>query len=110
MSGHLAGRPAATTQSYGNGEAFYLGTLPDRETLRGLLAEACGRAGVEFRTDVPPGVEVVRRGEYLFVISHLDREVEVGLGGKSRDLLSSDIVGPGVVLGPRGVLVLAARD
>jgi beta-galactosidase len=110
VSGHLAGQAAVTRHSHGRGEAFYLGTLPDRATLRGLVAEACGRVGVEFRSDVPPGIEVVRRGEYRFVISHLDREVEVDLGGKGRDLLSSDIVGPAVVLGPRGVLVLSSRD
>jgi beta-galactosidase len=109
-SGHLAGQAAVTRHSYGQGEAFYLGTLPDRATLRGLMAQACDRAGVEFRTDVPAGVEVVRRGEYRFVISHLDHAVEVDLGGKCRDLLSSEIVGPRVVLGPRGVLVLAAPD
>jgi beta-galactosidase len=108
--GHLAGQPAVTRHFYGRGEAFYLGTLPDRPTLRDLVAQACARAGIEFRTDVPPGVEVVRRGDYLFVISHLDRQVEVDLGGKSLDLLTSDIVGPAAVLGPRGVLVLTARD
>jgi hypothetical protein len=52
----------------------------------------------------------VRRGDHLFLISHLDRPVELDLGGKSLDLLTSDIVGPSVVLGPRGVLVLTARD
>jgi beta-galactosidase len=109
-SGHLAGQAAVTRHSYGQGEAFYLGTLPDRATLRGLVAQACDRAGVEFRTDVPAGVEVARRGEHLFVISHLDRAVQVDLGGKSRDLLSAEIVGPSAVLGPRGVLVLATRD
>jgi beta-galactosidase len=55
-------------------------------------------------------VEAVRRGDYLFVISHLDAPVELDLGGKSLDLLTSEIVGPAVVLGPRGVLVLTARD
>jgi beta-galactosidase len=109
-SGHLAGQPAATRHSYGAGEACYLGTLPDRSTLRGLLAEACGRAGVEFRTDVPPGVEMVRRGAYRFVISHLDTPAEIDLGGKCRDLLSAEHVGPGAVLGPRGVLVLGPLD
>jgi beta-galactosidase len=104
--GHLMGQAAATRHPYGDGEAFYLGTLPDRATLRDLVAQACGRAGIAFRTDVPAGVEVVRRGEYLFVISHLDRAVELDLGGESRDLLTSDVVGPSVVLGPRGVLVL----
>jgi beta-galactosidase len=77
VEGHLAGRAAATRHPYGRGEAFYLGTLPDRATLRGLVERACRRAGVEFRTDVPPGVEVVRRGDCLFVISHLDRPVDL---------------------------------
>ncbi len=108
--GHLAGQPAVTRHSYGRGEAFYLGTLPDRATLRDLAAQACGRAGIEFRTDIPAGVEVVRRGGYLFVISHLDTPVELDLGGKRRDLLTSDLVGPSAVLGPRGVLVLTTRD
>jgi beta-galactosidase len=108
--GHLVGRAAATRHPYGQGEAFYLGTLPDRATLRGLAERAFRRAGVAFLTDVPPGVEAVRRGDYLFVISHLDHPVDLGLGGKSLDLLTADIVGPAVVLGPRGVLVLTTRD
>ena len=105
-AGHLAGRAAVTRHPYGRGEAFYLGTLPDRVTLRVLVERACRRAGVEFRTDLPAGVEAVRRGDYLFLISHLDRPVELDLGGKSLDLLTSGIVGPAVVLGPRTVLVL----
>jgi beta-galactosidase len=108
--GHLAGQAAATRHPHGDGEALYLGTLPDRATLRGLISLACHRAGIEFRADFPPGVETVRRGDYRFVISHLDRPVDLDLGGKRRDLLTSDIVGPTVVLGPRGVLVLTPRD
>src|SRR5580698_3667939 len=108
--GRLAGQAAVTRHTYGRGEAFYLGTLPDRATLRVLVEQACRYAGVEFRTDLPAGVEAVRRGDHLFLISHLDRPVELDLGGKSLDLLTSDIVGPAVVLGPRGVLVLTARD
>ena len=53
---------------------------------------------------------MVRRGDYLFVISHLDHPVDLDLGGKSLDLLTAAIVGPSVALGPRGVLVLTARD
>ena len=108
--GQLVGRAAATRHPYGRGEAFYLGTLPDRATLRALEERAFRRAGVAFRTDVPPGVEAVRRGDHLFVISHLDHPVDLDLGGKSLDLLTADIVGPSVALGPRGVLVLTARD
>lgn len=108
--GHLAGQPAVTRHSYGHGEAVYLGTLPDRATLQDLMRQACGRAGIGIRSDLPPGVEAVRRGDYRFVISHLDDPVEIDFGGKSLDLLTSDVVGPAAVLGPRGVLVLTERD
>ncbi|MGH3207327.1 MAG: beta-galactosidase [Trebonia sp.] len=108
--GHLVGQAAVTRHPYGRGEAFYVGTLPDRATLRWVIQQACRHAGVEHRTDLPPGVEAVRRGDHLFLISHLDRPVELDLGGKSLDLLTSAIVGPAVVLGPRGVLVLNPRD
>jgi len=108
--GHLAGQAAVTRHAYGRGEAFYLGTLPDRATLRGVIEQACRQAGVESRTDLPPGVEAVRRGDYLFLINHRDRPVEVDLGGKGLDLLTSAIVGPTVVLGPRDAVVVAAGD
>jgi beta-galactosidase len=108
--GHLAGRAAVTQHPYRQGTAFYLGTLPDQATLRDLVWQACRRAGVDLRADVPPGVEMVRRGDYLFAISHLDRPVELDLGGKGLDLLTSDIVGPTVLLGPRGVLVVSAEE
>ena len=105
--GHLAGEAAATRHEYGRGEALYLGTLPDRVTLGRLAARACRRAGLELRTDLPRGVEAVRRGEYLFLISHLDRPVELELGSKRLDLLTWAMVGPRAVLAPRDALVLS---
>ena len=86
---------------------MYLGTLPDRVTLSRLIGRACRQAGVEARTDLPPGVEAVRRGEFLFLISHLDRPVEIDLGAKHHDLLTWTMVGPQAVLAPRDALVLA---
>ena len=108
--GRLAGQAAATIHSHGRGAACYLGTLPDRATLRGLLERVCGRAGVSFRADVPPGVEIVERGDYRFVISHVDHAVELDLGGKHLDLLTAEAVGPVAAIGPRGALVLTQPD
>jgi len=105
--GYLAGEAAATRHPHGRGEALYLGTLPDRVTLGRLIGRACRHAGVEVRTDLPPGVEAVRRGEFLFLISHLDRPVEIDLGAKRHDLLTWTMVGPQAVLAPRDALVLA---
>lgn len=106
--GHLAGEAAATRHSCGRGEAFYLGTLPDRATLGRLVERVCRHAGLELRTGLPPGVEAVRRGEYLFLISHLDRPVELELGGEHLDLLTLATVGPRAVLAPRDALVLTS--
>jgi beta-galactosidase len=107
--GHLAGEAAATVHSHGRGEALYLGTLPDRVTLGALLRRVCRHAGLELRTDLPRGVEAVSRGEYLFLISHTDRPVELDVGAKRLDLLTGAMVGPSAVLAPRDALVLT-RD
>ena len=104
--GHLAGAAAATAHSRGRGEALYVGTLPDRGTLRRLVERACRHAGLELRHDLPRGVEAVARGEYQFLISHLDRPVEIDLGAKRLDLLTGGMVGPRAVLAPRDALVL----
>ncbi len=97
---------AATEHEYGHGRAFYLGTLPDRATLGGLVRRVCRHAGLTLRDDLPRGVEAIRRGEYLFLISHVDQPVEVDIGARCLDRLSSAVVGPRAVLAPRDVLVL----
>ena len=106
-AGHLVGQAAVTRHEYGQGAAFYLGTLPDQATLRHLIGQACQDAGVTRWTGLPPGVEAVRRGSYLFLISHLDHPVEVDLGARRLDLLSEAKVGPLALLDPRDALVLA---
>jgi beta-galactosidase len=108
--GHLGGQAAVTRHEYGRGTAFYLGTLPDGTTLGRLVAQACQEAGVALWTSLPPGVEAVRRGDYLFLISHLDRPVELDLGARRLDLLTGAEVGPRVVLAQRDVLALAWDD
>ena len=59
------------------------------------------------RAGLPGGVEAVRRGEYLFLISHLNQPAEVNLGARRLDLLTGATVGPRAVLAPRDALVLA---
>jgi beta-galactosidase len=102
--GYLAGEAAATRHTHGQGAAFYLGTLPDRATLSRLAGR---QAGLTLRTGLPRGAEAVRRGEYLFLISHLDQPVEIELGSACVDRLTSAVVGPRAVLARREVLVLA---
>jgi beta-galactosidase len=75
--GPLAGTPAVTRHRHGSGTAWYLSTSPDTETLSAVLTEAAETAGVAPAADAPPGVEVVRRGDLLFVLNHLADDVTV---------------------------------
>jgi hypothetical protein len=64
-------------------------------------------AGQQDVDGLADGVEAVRRGGYLFLISHLDAPAEVDLGSPRLDLLTGTTVGPRAALAPRGALVLA---
>ncbi|MEE1765112.1 beta-galactosidase [Streptomyces sp. SP18BB07] len=113
--GEFKGRPAATRHHFGTGTATYLGTSPDRETLRRLLLDCVTGAGVTPVLDTPAGVEAVRRRaadgtEHLFVLNHTSDEVTVGLGsGSTVDLLADGApapVGGRLRLPPFGAAVL----
>ncbi|MFJ9565270.1 beta-galactosidase [Streptomyces fuscichromogenes] len=113
--GELKGRPAATRHRLGTGTATYLGTSPDRETLRRLVLDCVAGAGVTPVLDTPPGVEAVRRRaadgtRRLFLLNHTTDETTVDLGPGARvDLLAGDTPAPvdgRVRLPPFGVAVL----
>jgi len=76
-SGPLAGVPALTRHSYGRGNATYLATDLDPAALGRLLLEELEQAGLEPVAPAPPGVEVVRRGSFLFVINHTSDDAVV---------------------------------
>ena len=75
--GPLPGTPAVTRHRHGDGTSWYVATVLDDATLDHVLGEALTAAGVGLAADVPPGVEVVRRGDRLFVIDHTYADVTV---------------------------------
>jgi beta-galactosidase len=75
--------PAITRHAYGRGSAWYLSTRP--ESLDGIL-RAAGVSPV--LPGLPPGVDAVRRGRYLFVFNH--REDPVTLPVTGTDLLTGE--------------------
>ncbi|MEV0646004.1 beta-galactosidase [Phytomonospora sp. NPDC050363] len=104
----LAGRPAITRNRFGAGTAWYLSTLPDPDALAAVLGRALREAGVTPVGAAPPGVELCRRGGFLFVLNHTDRPAELAVpGGPTVDLLSGEAFAERVVLGPGGVRCLA---
>ena len=90
--GPVAGVPAITRNSFGDGTAWYVATALDAPGMRELLARAANEAGVRQPVTLA-GVEIVmRRGihDYLFVINHSDVAVQVPARG-------TDIIGGNVV-------------
>ncbi|MDO0913659.1 beta-galactosidase [Streptomyces sp. DT2A-34] len=99
-TGPLAGGPAVTRNSRGEGVTWYLATQPDAATLAGLLDRIRTEAGVRPVRATPPGVEAaLRRGpdaDYLFLINHTDRPAHIAVAADATELLTGRAV-PGAV-------------
>jgi beta-galactosidase len=68
-----AGHPAVTHNALGAGAAWYIATAPD--DLRGILVSVLDAAGVVRPSDLPDTLEVVRRGDRVFLFNHGDTAV-----------------------------------
>ena len=107
--GPAAGRPAITRRTgasgSGAGDAWYLGTLLEREALREFVGRVLDGAGVETDPAASASVEVVRRvgddRSYRFVINHGTDDIEVVTRG--RELVTGDAVA-GSLLVPAGAV------
>ncbi|MDT0342455.1 beta-galactosidase [Streptomyces litchfieldiae] len=111
--GEYAGQPAATRHRFGAGTATYLGTSPDRETMRRLVLDCAGLAGAAPVLATPDGVEAARRSGHLFLLNHTAREATIDLSPAALshpvDLLADDTPAPvtgRLRLPPYGVAVL----
>ena len=106
--GDLSGGPAVTRHRHGDGVATYVATRPDPDALAALLAAACADAGVDGPPlQAPPGVEVVRRGDAVFLLNHTEEAVTVPLARSAASLLDGTRHEEAVELAPGGAEVLA---
>jgi beta-galactosidase len=106
----LAGMPALTRHGYGQGQAWYLTTLPDAATLDRWISRFL-QAG-DVRPAAWAGVEAVRRRHpsgrsYLFLINHGPDEVTGP--GSGTDLLTGAVADGTVRVPARGVVVLREK-
>ncbi|WP_030505742.1 beta-galactosidase [Microbispora rosea] len=73
-----AGHPAVTRHDLGAGSAWYVSTALDAGSgLRDLVAGVLDHAGVSRPRGLPDTLELVRRGDHLFLINHADAPVTV---------------------------------
>ena len=85
--GDLSGWPAITRNVFGEGEAWYVATLPNSETLRELVRRVSTGLDLGHVLDEgADGVEAVRRGEATFVINHANESRKIEIAHQSLEL------------------------
>jgi beta-galactosidase len=105
------GMPCLTRNTVGKGEAWYVGSSPDRLFLHGLARHLAAGKGIEPVLRASPGVEATRRRKgpdtFLFVLNHNDEPVQIDLGVRQlTDLLERAPVTGTVTLAAKAVMVL----
>lgn len=113
FTGDLDGSPAVLRRrAASGGEAWYVGTVPPQPVLDAILGRAAASAGVVGALGpdpLPDGVEVVRRGDVLFLLNAGNEERVVALPGVHRDLLTAVLFSEAVLLGPQDAVALVAE-
>ncbi len=111
---HLSEFAAATRNRFGDGTAYYVGTVAREEEFYDLLvAEVLKGSKVEPPPRPPAGVEVtVRQSEnrkLLFLVNHSEEQKSILVPAGRQELLSGETTGEAVQLGPYGVAVIKLR-
>lgn len=114
---YMDGWPAVARHEFGKGIVWYIGTLPRPSDWRTFLWPVLSEAGVDFRDDIPQGLEVAHRsgaGKNLtFVMNHTNQaqwlRIPLSASKKLRDLLNNKTIISPLELPPYGVAVINGR-
>ncbi len=107
-----AASPALTRNRFGEGTAYYAGTLPEPAWLRGWLGKICAEQGVLPLVQADPDVEAGLRiggdgASALVLVNHANRLAQVDLLGKrGLSLIDERPVQGTISLEPYGVMVV----
>jgi beta-galactosidase len=107
-TGPVAGSPAVTRNTFGDGVAYYVGTSLISDGAGALFARIAAEANVTPFVAAPEDVEVVLRSNadatWAFVINHTSNDVAVPLDGI--DLLDDSPTGGNLTVDAGGVAVV----
>lgn len=105
-----AGRPAITTNQFGNGRAIYIGTMSNQPFYHDLAVWIRQLCGINPLLKVPDTVEVSMRqkgnSKIFFLINHQNSPVRIPFYKPMHDFLSGKTFTGNYDLPPHGVLVL----
>lgn len=108
--------PVITTNSYGQGKAWYVGTRSSRSFYKEFVKNIMKTAGVHGVMITPEGVEAAVRenekGTFIFLLNHNEKEEEIVLETGCRGLLDKVdyACGESVTLAPKEIMVLKRRN
>ncbi|MCI9530898.1 MAG: beta-galactosidase [Lachnospiraceae bacterium] len=107
-----AGSPVVSRNSYGQGQAYYVGTRSGEDFYQKLMADICKEQQIQPAAKAPEGVEVTRRvrgqEEYLFFLNHGEGNACFEIPRDGLELLTGKACRKGEVmeLEAKGVAVL----
>ncbi|MGC5165713.1 beta-galactosidase [Luteimicrobium sp. DT211] len=100
----LDGEPAILRRSVGDGEAWYVSTVPPSDVLGRVVRDCARAAGLAAPVPgLPAGVEAAVRGDVVFLLNADDVARDVTVPGAVEDLLGAAVVDGRVGLEPGGV-------
>lgn len=106
----LDGRPAVVRRVLpGDGQAWYVSTLPPADTLDRIVRDCADIAGVRGPVDCPPDVEAAVRGDVLFLLNHGSEARTVSLPFPAVDLIAGTATDGDLVLDPESAVALIER-
>ena len=107
-----ADTPVITRNTFGEGQAYYVGTMLD-EVGMGMLFDQVFEQTAISSIYLPSGVETKVREKdgqsYRFLINHLNQEVELTHNFNGEDLLSGEILESKVLLKPFDVKIIKEK-
>jgi len=106
------GMPVITRNSFGKGNAYYVGTRSNEDFYKAFLGEICDKLEIRPVAHTPEGVEATVRvnenGEFLFLLNHNLHEITVNVEQDGTDILTGKnyMAGEELVLDGAGVAIV----
>ena len=103
------GMPCLTKNSFGKGEAWWIGGQLDLDGLTAVYAPLIRSLGLEkaLPDELPHGVVAVKRGRCVFLQNFSGRDQTVMLNGMYTDMITGETITGRFVFPKNGVMALA---